>query len=449
MEKGDDPYEILGIPTDADEESIKKAYRKLALKCHPDRQQSEADKESAHDTFAKVAAAYDVLTDPVKRYDWKQTKESATATATSPSSTTSANGNSKSASRQTTKSSSRSTSRQPSRQTSTSRQSQQTRQTKQSKSSPTKSNNPKFSTAYRGQPQHHREDPHAPNTTYSSTPHRKESIGPRRTTAPRTAPSHTKTTYSATPHVRENPHAPNTTYSATPHTKERVSPRPRSPKGPSQHAHNHHNHHHKPKKFANDDIHHHGHRRTLSKQKAATPKSAPTHRRVFSGKTRLPSMPLMDHSNSQHSSKSAPPMRHSSNKSKSKNNPDATPIHDPFEVFERIMHSEFRQDDIYGRKTNARRKAKHSNNKNSNNNTLLRAKPAHPSDRQAVLTVTTATRAEPRKDGKVEIKTITKIKRADGTVEKVVQASVATSKEAKSVPVGTTTLAREAVGGGL
>jgi curved DNA-binding protein CbpA len=76
MEKGDDPYEIIGVPYTATEEEIKKAYRKLALKYHPDRQTTDEDKETAHDTFAKISAANDTLTDPVKRYDWKQANES-------------------------------------------------------------------------------------------------------------------------------------------------------------------------------------------------------------------------------------------------------------------------------------------------------------------------------------------------------------------------------------
>ena len=75
MEKGDDPYEILGVPYDASESEVKKAYRKAALKYHPDKQTTDEDKERAHDIFAKLSAAYDTLSDPVKRYDWKQANE--------------------------------------------------------------------------------------------------------------------------------------------------------------------------------------------------------------------------------------------------------------------------------------------------------------------------------------------------------------------------------------
>ena len=58
-----DYYEILGVPRDATPEQIKKAYRQLAMKLHPDVAQ-EAD---AAERFKKVAEAYEVLQDPKKR----------------------------------------------------------------------------------------------------------------------------------------------------------------------------------------------------------------------------------------------------------------------------------------------------------------------------------------------------------------------------------------------
>lgn len=59
-----DYYEVLGIDKSADSETIKKAYRKLALKYHPDR--NPGDKE-AEEKFKEATEAYDVLSDDKKR----------------------------------------------------------------------------------------------------------------------------------------------------------------------------------------------------------------------------------------------------------------------------------------------------------------------------------------------------------------------------------------------
>ncbi len=59
-----DYYEILGVSRNATEEEIKKAYRKLALQYHPDR--NPGDKE-AEERFKEAAEAYEVLRDPEKR----------------------------------------------------------------------------------------------------------------------------------------------------------------------------------------------------------------------------------------------------------------------------------------------------------------------------------------------------------------------------------------------
>ena len=59
-----DYYEVLGVPKDADESTIKKAYRKLAMKYHPDRNPDNKDAEAK---FKEIGEAYEVLSDPDKR----------------------------------------------------------------------------------------------------------------------------------------------------------------------------------------------------------------------------------------------------------------------------------------------------------------------------------------------------------------------------------------------
>jgi molecular chaperone DnaJ len=65
-----DFYEVLGVARDASEEEIKKAYRKLAMKFHPDRNQGKGDEKHAkasEERFKEVKEAYEVLTDASKR----------------------------------------------------------------------------------------------------------------------------------------------------------------------------------------------------------------------------------------------------------------------------------------------------------------------------------------------------------------------------------------------
>ena len=64
-----DYYEVLGVQKGADAETIKKAYRKLALKYHPDR---NPDNKEAEEKFKEAAEAYEVLTDDEKRARYDQ-----------------------------------------------------------------------------------------------------------------------------------------------------------------------------------------------------------------------------------------------------------------------------------------------------------------------------------------------------------------------------------------
>ena len=66
-----DYYEILGVGKDADAAVIKKAYRSLALKFHPDRV-VEAEKKAAEEKFKEISEAYGVLSDPQKKQLYDQ-----------------------------------------------------------------------------------------------------------------------------------------------------------------------------------------------------------------------------------------------------------------------------------------------------------------------------------------------------------------------------------------
>ncbi|KAI9501616.1 hypothetical protein BX070DRAFT_236505 [Coemansia spiralis] len=67
---GKDYYGILGVSKDANEEELKKAYRKLALKWHPDRHKD--DKETAEKKFKDISEAYEALSDKQKRQIYDQ-----------------------------------------------------------------------------------------------------------------------------------------------------------------------------------------------------------------------------------------------------------------------------------------------------------------------------------------------------------------------------------------
>lgn len=63
-----DPYDVLGVPRDADPDVVKQAYRKLALRYHPDRNPGDA---TAEERFKTISEAYATLRDPQarQRYD--------------------------------------------------------------------------------------------------------------------------------------------------------------------------------------------------------------------------------------------------------------------------------------------------------------------------------------------------------------------------------------------
>ncbi len=62
-------YEILGVPENADDETIKKAFRELAKKYHPDRPGGDAEK------FKKIVEAYRILSDKKLRAEYDQRRK--------------------------------------------------------------------------------------------------------------------------------------------------------------------------------------------------------------------------------------------------------------------------------------------------------------------------------------------------------------------------------------
>jgi len=66
-----DYYDVLGVPKNASDDDIKKAYRKLAMKFHPDRNQGEEAKK-AEEKFKEAKEAYEMLSEPPKRAAYDQ-----------------------------------------------------------------------------------------------------------------------------------------------------------------------------------------------------------------------------------------------------------------------------------------------------------------------------------------------------------------------------------------
>ena len=63
----EDYYSLLGLGRDADQNEIKKAYRKLAMEYHPDR---NPDDKKAEEKFKAISEAYAILSDPQKRAEY-------------------------------------------------------------------------------------------------------------------------------------------------------------------------------------------------------------------------------------------------------------------------------------------------------------------------------------------------------------------------------------------
>ena len=67
---GDSLYDALGVSPTATAEEIRKTYRKLVLKCHPDKIRDEREKPAAEKLYHAIVTAYEVLSDQVKRSEY-------------------------------------------------------------------------------------------------------------------------------------------------------------------------------------------------------------------------------------------------------------------------------------------------------------------------------------------------------------------------------------------
>lgn len=70
MDPSKDYYKVLGVSKQFSDRELKKAYRQLALKYHPDKAENSEDKEAAKEKFVEVSEAYEVLSDPQQRAEY-------------------------------------------------------------------------------------------------------------------------------------------------------------------------------------------------------------------------------------------------------------------------------------------------------------------------------------------------------------------------------------------
>ena len=446
MQKGDDPYEILGVSYDASEDEIKKTYRKAALKWHPDRHTDEKDKEHANDVFAKISAAYDVLTDPVKRYDWKQANEdkmkgNASSSASSkPSAPAPAP-----ASRPPPTNSPRP--KPPTRRNSApvprQQQQQQQQQTQQSSQAPPPSK-PNADTSYSGAGAGTKERVGTglgPGKKRAKPPKRRGSTGvlnsKKAAARERAAQSKPDSSYSMKPGERTFASPTRTMSSPKPGSagtkkKKRVSQMP----GPPLESNSTHS---APavKARAKSPGTKRGSRSKSPATKKATKRSSDPLNNSNHSRGNLRRAAKGTSKQEQAPTRSPRPgsKRVSAPASIASRKPKQGDIHDPFKVFDQIMRQEFgpryKEADFY-------QKAKSSGMFGGGAKTIT-AKPLPSGDTNPdrVVSMSTSTKTFPQKDGQVEIKTVTKIARADGSVEKVVQASVADKETAKQLPKNT------------
>lgn len=75
MDPSKDYYKVLGVKKDFSDRELKKAYRTLALKYHPDKTDNSADKDAAKEKFVEVSEAYEVLSDPQKKDEYDQARQ--------------------------------------------------------------------------------------------------------------------------------------------------------------------------------------------------------------------------------------------------------------------------------------------------------------------------------------------------------------------------------------